>query len=362
MSKPAARVASEGLYNPEFGLALGKVREALSAYFVKGVQSNSRQLFSSKALVTVFGLGIGGFCVLSAKELLRLKRGSSHQNNAALAVQSGGKTKKGARKLRISATSIKFWRMLWTLLKICVPSVTSKGARLLLVQFFLLIARTVLDVKAVKTNIYFLTKAISEASWSYWGRYVASFVMWMFGGMVVNSGLRWTETSIALEFRTQLTRYAHAKYMQGNNFYRLGVLREGNLDNLDGRITADIALWCREIASLYGHSFKPALVFVLSLYEASKDLGLTRPLVLFSWSILSNILLSPLQPNTGRMIVESQQREGDFRHAHSRLIGHAEEIAFLNGKDTEKTVLNAHMTVLLDTLGIHAQKKRFLKA
>lgn len=91
--------------------------------------------------------------------------------------------------------------------------------------------------------------------------------------------------------------------MQNENFYRLSVLKQGQLDNLDGRITSDIDLFCVKLAKLYGHSFKPILEFSLSLWEASKDLGLKRPLYLFGWSMLVNQLMAPLQPASGRHIV-----------------------------------------------------------
>ena len=42
--------------------------------------------------------------------------------------------------------------------RIAIPSWHSKGALLLVSQFFLLIMRTLLTVTAVKTNMYFLTK------------------------------------------------------------------------------------------------------------------------------------------------------------------------------------------------------------
>jgi hypothetical protein len=38
------------------------------------------------------------------------------------------------------------------------------------------------------------------------------------------------------------------------------------LDNLDGRITSDISEFASTIALLYGHSFKPILEFMLSLW------------------------------------------------------------------------------------------------
>lgn len=209
--------------------------------------------------------------------------------------------------------------------------------------------RTLLTVRVVKTNVYFLSKAIAGASWQYWANWVASFCLWMVGSIVVNSGLRWTETQISLEFRERLTQHAHSQYLSCNNFYRLAILKQGNLDNLDGRITSDIELFCRKLAKLYGHSFKPILEFILSLWEASKDLGLKRPMLLFLCSVAGNSLLAPLVPSEGQMIVREQTLEGNFRRAHTRLIAHAEEIAFMQGSPTEERILGTRLEALLNT-------------
>lgn len=49
------------------------------------------------------------------------------------------------------------------------------------------------------------------------------------------------------------------------------------------------------------------------------------------------------------MIVREQTLEGNFRRAHTRLIAHAEEIAFLQGSLTEERILGTRLEALLDT-------------
>ena len=58
------------------------------------------------------------------------------------------------------------------------------------------------------------------------------------------------------------------------SFYAASSLRRTDgLDSPDQRITTDIAEFSRKLSHLYGHSFSPVLNFILSLFEASKDLG-----------------------------------------------------------------------------------------
>jgi ATP-binding cassette subfamily D (ALD) protein 3 len=55
---------------------------------------------------------------------------------------------------------------------------------------------------------------------------------------------------------------------------------------------------------------------------------------------LSGFFLRRLLPNFARMTSKQQQLEGNFRFHHSRLLMHAEEIAFYRGWDREKFLIN----------------------
>lgn len=248
-----------------------------------------------------------------------------------------------------------FWSELGYLLHLSLAS--KKGATLLSTQLGLLVLRTLLTVRATKLSTYNLTRAIAEASWKHWSRWVVHFGMWMGSAVVVNSGLRYTESLIALELRNSLTRAAHARYLANNAFYRTAVLRQGGLDNADQRICSDIEAFSREAASLYGHSFKPILEFVLTLTESAADLGYRRPLALFASQVIVSTALRSLTPPLGRMVAQEAGLEGSFRAAHSRLIAHAEEVAFLKGQDTERGILNSRLAALISTQRWHALQR-----
>jgi ABC-type uncharacterized transport system fused permease/ATPase subunit len=101
--------------------------------------------------------------------------------------------------------------------------------------------------------------------------------------------------------------------------------------------------WATNVAFLYGHSFKPVLEFFLSLHEASKELGYARPVGLFATQTVVSVLMKAVTPSLGAMIQREAAAEGAFRHAHARLITHAEEVAFLQGAPAERTILDEHM-------------------
>ena len=279
--------------------------------------------------------------------------GKKRTHNKSGIITTKKKRKKGPR----GATDKQFWSELKYLLQIAFPSPTCRGSQLLSAQFSLLVMRTLLTVRANKVNTFYLTKAIATADWKFWVRWYWNFIGWMTCGVVVNSGLRYTESLIQVELRSALTRRAHEKYMKLNNFYKTAVLREGGLEHVDQRIVADINEFSREAAFLYGHSFKPILEFTLSLTEAAKELGYSRPLALFASQIFITGTLRAMSPKLGPMVAREAALEGGFRHQHARLIAHAEEIALLKGGEREKDLLNTGLDNLVTTQRWHALQR-----
>lgn len=274
------------------------------------------------------------------------KNGGRRSNTTAL----------GGRRAK-EKVGAEFWDELAYLVKIAAPGPFCYFSQLLAAQFSLLVMRTLLTVRANKVNTFYLTRAISTASWKFWTRWFFNFGGWMGSAVVVNSGLRYTETLIQIELRAALTKRAHQKYMAANNFYKTAVLRDGGLDNVDQRIVADIDAFAKEAAFLYGHSFKPILEFTLSLTEAAKELGYSRPLALFGAQIFITAVLRQMSPSLGRMIAKEQALEGGFRHTHARLIAHAEEVALLGGAEREIGILDDGLKNLVVTQRWHALQR-----
>lgn len=71
--------------------------------------------------------------------------------------------------------------------------------------------------------------------------------------------------------------------------------------------------------------------------------------------LLSGVFLTWLRRPQGRMTVQEQKLEGEFRFINSRLITNSEEIAFYQGNHREKLTLLASFNKLTDHL------RRFLE-
>ena len=108
-----------------------------------------------------------------------------------------------------------------------------------------------------------------------------------------------------------------------------------------------------QTCSLYGHSFKPLLEFLLSLSVAIRDIGAKRPLGMYAWFLLIGGFVGAISPRIGVVIANRQQLEGEFRRVHTRLITHAEEIAFLGGADAERILLDQRFEDMVTSFGGH---------
>ena len=295
----------------------------------------------------------------------REKRAAANSNDDEAAQKKSIQKNKRKKKKNESDLNLKFWARLWKMLKIAVPNYQCESFRLLVVQFLFLVLRALLTVRLTQINVQLLTEAISRASWSKWARWLVNFVGWMGIGISTNSALHFVEKCLQVALRKELTVRAHTLYMRNNFFYDANVMQSYggssgsgglSLDNLDQRITSDVEQFCFEVVQLYGHSFKPLLEFVLSLSAAMHDIGPKRPLAMFGWFFVVGGIISISSPRIGSVVAQQQSMEGEFRRVHSRLIAHAEEIAFLKGSSAECALLNRSFDDMVTTFGGHNLK------
>eukprot|EP00300_Choanocystis_sp_HF-7_P036960 c5292_g1_i1.p1 GENE.c5292_g1_i1~~c5292_g1_i1.p1 ORF type:complete len:683 (+),score=189.46 c5292_g1_i1:22-2049(+) len=334
--------------------SLRSVWYAFRENMADGIQTNVRAMRQDRAFCAFLVASFTSFGASAAMDAWALKK---KRKNKPLQLVDGSKPKSdGKKKPKIAAT---FWRDAMFLLKICIPSATGRSARLLASQFCLLVMRTLVTVRTSKICVYFLTRAITQGSWKYWVRWLISFFGWMCAGVVVNTGLKYTEAQIENEFRKQLTKHIHHKYMAHNGFYLAATQNSGDskMPNADQRIVVDVSLFARHAAFLYGHSFTPILNFVLSLLEASKDLGYSRLVALFGINVLMDTVIKAVSPRVNQMIANQSELEAEFRRAHSRLIAHAEEVAFLHGAAAEKQILDNRLEALCDEVSKNSLKR-----
>jgi len=154
----------------------------------------------------------------------------------------------------------------------------------------------------------------------------------------LNASLRYFTGSLSNFVREKLTLKVHELYMQNMNYYRANKI--GNkLDATDQLIAEDIQKFSSTLCDVYSNMLKPVVDFVIFSIQLARWLKLRGPLSMYFWFSFASWVCSLVVPSFGRLAIQSQELEGDFRSLHSRLISNSEMIAFNGGEVPEKNLI-----------------------
>ena len=173
---------------------------------------------------------------------------------------------------------------------------------------------------------------------------------------IVNNSIKLLISTLALSFRSRLTCYAHDQYLKDITFYKVSNL-DNRIRNVDQLITQDIVKFSESLSHLYSDIAKPLVDIGLFAFKLGQSIGSEAPLAMLSYFFASGLGLRSISPPFGRFAAKEQSLEGEFRHTHSRLIGHSEEIAFYRGAEREKQIVNSSFEKILE----HANRVFFLR-
>ncbi|GAB5358601.1 hypothetical protein AAMO2058_000472300 [Amorphochlora amoebiformis] len=249
---------------------------------------------------------------------------------------------------------MKFLRRLRKILRIAVPTWRCREMFLLLVQSILLVTRTLVSIHTAKITSTAIKVIILKDKKLFW-KCVFSFALTGCCSSIINSGLKYLTNAITVAFRKRLTLFVHDRYMANRNYYRASVLKGGVLDNPDQRVVDDLLKFCETSSDLFSRTFKPALDVIVATSQIAGKMGFLGPMTLYCYFFLAAALVRSVSPSFSKMIAKKAKVEGEFRRGHTRVIQHAEEIAFLEGEDLEKRILNKN----LDKLSLYSSRYFF---
>ncbi|XP_072945775.1 ATP-binding cassette sub-family D member 1 isoform X1 [Epargyreus clarus] len=152
--------------------------------------------------------------------------------------------------------------------------------------------------------------------------------------------VRYLEGRLALAFRTRLVNHAYELYFKNQTYYRVANL-DARIENADHRLTEDVSVFTQSVAHLYSSLTKPCfdlLLIVLTLATYSRKMKgniFLGPGIATVVICLTGQLLRLLSPRFGALAGEEARMKANLRHVHSRLIAHAEEVAFYGGHKVE---------------------------
>ncbi|XP_013168806.1 PREDICTED: ATP-binding cassette sub-family D member 2 isoform X1 [Papilio xuthus] len=239
----------------------------------------------------------------------------------------------------VPGLNLEFLRQLLSLVRIMVPGLRSQEVALLAAHTLCLFSRTFLSIYVASLEGSIVKHIVQKDL-----RHFTSLLVQWFGIAVpatfVNSMIRYLEGRLALAFRTRLVNHAYELYFKNQTYYRVANL-DARIENADHRLTEDVSVFTQSVAHLYSSLTKPCfdlLLIVLTLATYSNKMkgnifigpGMATVVI-----CLTGQLLRLLSPRFGALAGEEARMRANLRHAHSRLITHAEEVAFYGGHKVE---------------------------
>jgi len=281
-----------------------------------------------KVLLSAWLLGIGGMFygayrkAQENKKLARLRREIAKRPDAK----------------RVQNDS--FNDQLKRILKIAIPSVTSKPAWHLFAYTVLLCARIMLTIQIARVTGR-LGKTVGARSFDTMFRLQAVFGLWCIPAAIVNSLLHFENSKLGFSMREQLVVHAHKSYFPNLVYYRAANLGTNRIEDVDQRVSGDIKKFCSQFADVYGNLLKPILEVIFVSQTLTKLMGGKQLAGFFVFFIVSGFLIRGVMPPFSAMTAETQRREGRFLSHHHRIITNAEEIAFYGGGERERVIVES---------------------
>ena len=160
------------------------------------------------------------------------------------------------KKSRGAVDSI-FFKRLFTLLKIVIPSFTSPEMLNILGLSIFLVTRTYLSIylATVKGRI---VKGLMNLNSKSFIKGLVNLMLCSFPGAFVNSALHFFNHSLGILFRKRITNHFLEKYLDDITFYQITNIDQ-RISNPDQRLTQDIEKWSTSLSLLYGNLTKPIL-------------------------------------------------------------------------------------------------------
>jgi len=258
---------------------------------------------------------------------------------------------------RVAVDSV-FFNRLWRLIKIIVPAPLTPEMGYIILVAATLVLRTYCDVWMLKNGTA-IERTIIERNYPGFIVVISKFIFMFFPLAAINNLLRYGLDEMSLRFRSNLNNYLYSQYLSGFTYYKVSNL-DSRIANADQLLTQDVHKFCCSVAELYSNISKPILDIIIYARKLSGAIGIQGPLSMLGYLILSGIILTRLRRPIGRFTVKEQRLEGEFRFVNSRLITASEEIAFYNGNEAERIVLDKTFNVLIQHLRSSMQFKFLL--
>ena len=216
------------------------------------------------------------------------------------------------------ALNKKFFKELYYLLRIMFPRLLSKQSILLLLHTLTLIFRTFLSIYVAKLE-GLLTKNIVEKNFHSFAWKLMEWLLIALPATTCNSLIRYLESKLDLELKTQLVSKSHKYYFENRSYYRIA-LKNSETVQIDQNLTEDIDKLTDLLVHLYSHLTKPILdisliSYTLVVFAKAKNFNYQAPstIALFVISV-TGALIRRISPKFGKMAADVAKQKGYLRY------------------------------------------------
>jgi len=308
---------------------------AFFSQYLKDVLYDIVQIIDKKSWACVGISVLGVFYQLRSISQSHAKIGGVSRYMNKTLKQKGDKNLEIRNKRTEAKVDKIFFTRLLRVLKICFPKLNCKLSILFATQFFVLISKSVCNVVIAKSYGYHVIAVVSKKKYAWLILMLSSTILFV-NLSIINAGIKFLNALIAIHLRVELTKYIHKKYISGDTFYR------AKIDSPDSRLVHTVRDLSERLAELFSRTFQPILNFLIANVQLYQG-GFTKSFVLYGYSISMGIIVSILAPRIGSMINKLKEFDGHFSNSHSRIRHYKEEIAMLNGAQTEREICDEHL-------------------
>ncbi|EDX02077.1 ATP-binding cassette sub-family D member 3 [Drosophila teissieri] len=293
---------------------------------------------NQSAIVGVAGM-TAAIWIIAYGKMSNKKRKPGYEDKIQYTIAE--KKEKKAAKAHVNSV---FFKQLRQLLPILIPGFWSIETGLLFLVAAALIGRSVSDIWMIQ-NATVVESTIIHMNRTKFKTALLKYLTALPAISVVTNVLKWSLGELKLRFRTNLTHHLYSQYLNGYTYYKMSNL-DNRIANADQLLTTDIDKFCESATDLYSNISKPVLDIFIYVYRLTVNLGGKTPSILMLYLLFAGVFLTRLRRPTGRLTVEEQKLEGEFRYVNSRLITNSEEVAFYQGNVREKLTLLASYSKL----------------
>ncbi|CAE6463760.1 unnamed protein product [Rhizoctonia solani] len=265
----------------------------------------------------------------------------------------------GVKKERVKVDAV-FYARLRHILRIVIPSWRSKEAVMLAIHSGFLVFRTILSLYVADLDGRIVASLVRAETVPF----LLNLLRWLLVAIpatYTNSMLGYIQTKIGIAYRTRLTEQVLNTYLGTENgedkvYYKMSNL-DDRIKNPDQMITTDIQRFSVHLAAMYSNLAKPVLDVILYNYQLSRNVGAEGLILLTALVQLSAIMLKSLTPPFGQYAATEAALTGSLRATHSRLLEHSEEIAFFEGEEAEKMLVERDYFALVKHINMVLRKR-----